>query len=262
MDTKKQAKLTLVGGGPGDPDLITVKGIKALKAADVVLYDALINPELLDYARGAIQIFVGKRNGFKSCSQEKINEMIVSYAREYGHVVRLKGGDPFIFGRGAEEIKYARAFGLEVAIVPGISSALAVPTNLGISLTHREVARSFWVLTGTTSARQLNNDIRIAARSTATIVILMGMRKLEKIVRIFQKENKGKIPVAIIQSGTTIREQTGIGTVDTIVEIAKEENLSSPAIIVIGDVVRESHQLAALYEEITQSEFQSLPLSA
>lgn len=250
MQTKKQAKLTLVGAGPGDPDLITLKAIKALACADVVLYDALVNRELLDYAPKAIHIFVGKRIGYHRYSQDEINELIVQNAFNFGHVVRLKGGDPFIFGRGSEEIDYADSFGVEVETISGITSSIAVPANLGISLTKRFVSESFWVITGTTSERKLSADIAIAAKSTATIVVLMGMSKLEEIVAIFQKENKGETPVAIIQNGTTVNQKTGLGTVNTITEVVAQKKLSSPAIIVIGEVVKESHQLRSFYQEI------------
>jgi len=147
------AKLTVVGAGPGDPDLITLKAIKAIKAADVILYDALVNPKLLEYAsQEAELIFVGKRKGCYSYQQDQINELIVERAIQRGHVVRLKGGDPFIFGRGAEELAYAKDYAIEVAMVPGISSSVAVPAYHGISLTKRNVSESFWVITGTTKS--------------------------------------------------------------------------------------------------------------
>jgi len=133
----KTPKLTVVGAGPGDPDLITLKAVKALASADVVLYDALINEELLTYAPDAEKIFVGKRKGCYAYRQDQINELIVSRAKSHGHVVRLKGGDPFIFGRGAEEIDYVQQFDIETAMVPGISSSFAVPAYQGIPLTKR-----------------------------------------------------------------------------------------------------------------------------
>lgn len=245
----KDPKLTLVGAGPGDPDLITLKGIKALREADVVLYDALINTELLEHSPFAVKKYVGKRKGDHSFTQEKINEMIVEYAYNYGHVVRLKGGDPFIFGRGSEELEYAATFGIPGEVVPGISSSSAVPAAMGISLTQRHVSESVWVLTGATTGRTMSNDIRLAAQSTATVVILMGMGKLEQIAREFQKWGKGDTPVAIIQSGTNKDEKVGSGTVDNMVQFSHDKNLGSPAIIVIGDVVKHSVKLRALYDE-------------
>ncbi|MBK9224240.1 MAG: uroporphyrinogen-III C-methyltransferase [Flavobacterium sp.] len=250
-----QPKVTLVGAGPGDPDLLTIKGVKALSEANVVLYDALANEEILTYApKKSIKIFVGKRKGLHEYSQDQINQLIVDNALTYGHVVRLKGGDPFIFGRGSEEIEYVESFGIPTFVVPGISSSIAVPACQGISLTKRGVSESFWVITGTTSDRKLSNDVALAAKSSATVVILMGMSKLSQIVTLFQNEDKGKTPVAIIQNGTMTNEKIGIGTVDTIVNVAQMNNLSSPAIIVIGEVVRESNKLKGFYEEFISNE--------
>ena len=235
----KTPKLTVVGAGPGDVDLITVKAIKVLKTADVVLYDALVNEELLNYINpDAEKVFVGKRRGCYKYQQEQINELIVIRAKSNGHVVRLKGGDPFIFGRGAEEMEYAAGFGLEVDVVPGISSSLAVAAYQNIPLTKRGSAESFWVITGTTKEHKISNDIQLAAKSNATVVILMGMSKLPQIVRLFQAESKNKLPVAIIQRGTTAQEKLGIGTVDTIENIVKVRDLKNPAIIVFGEVVK------------------------
>jgi uroporphyrin-III C-methyltransferase len=250
-----EPKVTLVGAGPGDPDLLTLKGVKALAEANVVLYDALANEEILKHTpQNAIKIFVGKRIGCHEYSQDQINQLIVDNALTYGHVVRLKGGDPFIFGRGSEEIEFAESFGIPTFVVPGISSAIAVPAYQGISLTKRGTSESFWVITGTTSDRNLSEDIALAAQSSATVVILMGMSKLSQIVSLFQKESKGETPVAIIQNGTTPNEKIGVGTIDTIQEVAAEKNLSSPAIIVIGEVVKESNKLKGFYEEFVAAE--------
>ncbi|UJH92776.1 uroporphyrinogen-III C-methyltransferase [Antarcticibacterium sp. 1MA-6-2] len=200
-------KLTVVGAGPGDPELITLKAVNTLKTARVVLYDALINRELLDYAPQAEHVFVGKRKDKHRFSQDEINELIVKYALERGHVVRLKGGDPFIFGRGSEEINYAKSKGLETAVVSGITSSIAVPANVGIPLTQRGTSESFWVITGTTSEKKLSEDVKLAAQSTATVVILMGMGKIAEIVEIFSKYGKADIPVGVIQNGTTENER-------------------------------------------------------
>ena len=244
-------KLTVVGAGPGDPELITLKAIKAIKDAKVIMYDALINEALLDYASPEIElIFVGKRKGCYAYQQEQINELIVTRAKSHGHVVRLKGGDPFVFGRGAEELDYAKQYGLETYIVPGISSALAVPAYQGIPLTKRGSSESFWVITGTTKSHRLSNDIFLAAQSTATVVILMGMAKLQEIMAIFSEVGKQDVPVAIIQNGTTENENIGIGTVQTIGDVVKEKQLSSPAIIVIGEVVKQRSLLDSMTTEI------------
>jgi uroporphyrin-III C-methyltransferase len=255
MHKTLKPKVTLVGAGPGDPDLLTLKGVKALAEANVVLYDALANEEIMNHApQDAIKIFVGKRIGAHAYSQDQINQLIVDNALTYGHVVRLKGGDPFIFGRGSEEIEYAESFGIPTFVVPGISSAIAVPAYQGISLTKRGTSESFWVITGTTSDRNLSDDVALAAQSSATVVILMGMSKLAQIVALFQKESKGEIPVAIIQNGTTPNEKIGIGTINTIQDVVAENRLSSPAIIVIGEVVKESNQLKGFYEEFVAAE--------
>ncbi|MGS2740526.1 uroporphyrinogen-III C-methyltransferase [Sinomicrobium sp. M5D2P17] len=246
----KKPKLILVGAGPGDADLITLKGIKALQSADVVLYDALINRDILEHAVNAKKIFVGKRKGYHVHSQDEINKLIVQHAFASGTVVRLKGGDPFIFGRGTEEIDYAESFGVEAEVVPGITSSVAVPAYQGISLTKRHVAESFWVVTGTTSEGKLSEDIRLAAQSSATVVILMGMSKIDVIMGLFRESGKGDIPVAVIQNGTTLNEHFGCGTVNTIGDVVRDKKLSSPAIIVIGEVVRESVKLKGLYEEV------------
>jgi uroporphyrin-III C-methyltransferase len=246
----KTPKLTVVGAGPGDIDLITVKAIKVLKTADVVLYDALVNEELLTYINPeAEQIFVGKRRGCYKYQQEQINELIVTRAKASGHVVRLKGGDPFIFGRGAEEMEYAASFGLKVDVVPGISSSLAVAAYQNIPLTKRGSAESFWVITGTTKDHKISNDIKLAAKSNATVVVLMGMSKLPQIVKLFQAEGKHNLPVAIIQRGTTAREKLGIGTVDTIESVVAEKELKNPAIIVLGEVVKHRQTIIEIQEQ-------------
>jgi uroporphyrin-III C-methyltransferase len=248
-------KVTLVGAGPGDPDLLTLKGAKALAEANVVLYDALANDEILAFApKKAIRIFVGKKIGNHAYTQDQINQLIVDNALTYGNVVRLKGGDPFIFGRGSEEIEFIESFGIETVVIPGISSVVAVPASQGISITKRGVSESFWAITGTTSDRKLSPDVALAAQSSATVVILMGMHKLPQIVDLFQKEDKGDLPVAIIQNGTTNDEKVAVGTVNSILEVVREKMLSSPAVIVLGEVVRESNKLKGFYEEFLSKE--------
>ncbi|MEM6841851.1 MAG: uroporphyrinogen-III C-methyltransferase [Bacteroidota bacterium] len=238
--TNQLPRLTLVGAGPGDPELITLKGMRALQEADIVLYDALANEELLKYVRPDVpRIYVGKRGGGKYKSQEEINELIVHCARYYGHVVRLKGGDPYIFGRGHEEQTYAESYDIVVSVVPGISSVYSVPALQSIPLTRRGVSESFWVITGTTRQGSLSQDVALAAQSTATVVILMGMRQLTKIQSVFETHGQCETPVAVIQNGSLPEEKIGVATVSTMVEMAKEEELGAPAIIVIGEVVRE-----------------------
>lgn len=246
-------KVTLLGAGPGDPELITLKGVLALNKADVVLYDALIDPVLLKHApKSAIKIFVGKRVGKHSMPQEDTNQLCVSLAKKHGHVVRLKGGDPFVFGRGAEEIEYIEAFGIQTELIPGITSAIAVPASVGIPVTKRGVSESFWVVTGTTTAGELSSDLALAAQSTATVVILMGTKKLPEIVATYQKAGKGNLPIAIIQSGTTREEQITAGYIADISQKALENRVEAPAIIIVGEVVRESLKLADIYREVVK----------
>jgi uroporphyrin-III C-methyltransferase len=243
MIGEKKPRLTLVGAGPGDPELLTIRGVKAIQQADVILYDALVSDAILELIPKEIPSwFVGKRAGTQSFTQDEINRMVVELAFEHGHVVRLKGGDPFIFGRGHEELEHASAFGLYTAVIPGITSAISVPENVNIPLTRRGVSESFWVITGTTRTGNLSNDIVLAAQSTATIVILMGLNKIEEIMKVFITAGKGDTPVAVIQDGTLPTERLVNATVKTITEVAKEKGLGSPAIIVVGDVATFARQ--------------------
>ena len=230
--------LSLVGAGPGDPELITIKAVKIIAAASVILYDALVNDDILKHASPlAIKVFVGKRYGCHALSQQEINILIIEYALSHGHVVRLKGGDPFVFGRAQEEIDAARGAGIEVEIIPGISSAIAVPASQMIPLTCRGINESFWVTTGTTQNGEISADIKLAAQSTATVVILMAMSKLEAIMDIFIANGKANTPVAIIQDGTITKEKMVIGKVKDIYFRSQVANLTNPAIIIVGDVV-------------------------
>jgi len=234
----KKAKVTLVGAGPGDPDLITVKGLKAIQNADVILCDSLANDELLKNAPDHCQcINVGKRSGQRSFRQEDINLLIVQNALQFGHVVRLKGGDPFVFGRGHEELEYVRNFEIEVEIIPGISSSIAVPASQHIPVTRRGVNDSFWVITATKSHGELSEDIQLASQSTATVIILMGVRKLPQIASIYQSSDKGNVPAMIIQNGTLPNEKYAISTIANLPVMAKQPEIKSPAVIIVGAVV-------------------------
>lgn len=236
--TNKPARITLVGAGPGGADLITLRGLRAIQAADVVLYDALSSPELLDEApRGAIKYYVGKRAGRHSHRQEAINELLVRLAYRYGHVVRLKGGDPFVFGRGQEEITYARQYGVPAEVVPGISSAIAVPALQGVPPTRRGLSESFWVLTAATRHGTLSEDVRLAARSRATAIILMGMRRLEAIMELFLEQGRAHTPVMVVENGSRPDERVFLGTVATIAERVKAGYGGGPGLIVVGEVV-------------------------
>ena len=237
-------KLFLVGAGPGDPELITLKAIRVLAAADVVLYDSLVNESLLDYAPpDAIRRFVGKRFGCHALSQSAINDLIIAYSADRRHIVRLKGGDSFVFGRAHEEIVAAHSAGMEVEIVPGISSALAVPASAMIPVTCRGTSESIWVTTGTTQSGDISADIELAARSSATVIILMAMSKLEAIMDIFSRHGKRETPVAIVQNGTTPQQKMVIGKVKDIAYRAQYAGLANPAIIIVGEVVQLSETI-------------------
>jgi uroporphyrin-III C-methyltransferase len=250
----KEPKLTLVGAGPGDPELITLKAIKAIEAADIVLYDALVSDEILKMIpKGIPTLSVGKRAGQHSHSQDEINELIVEFAYLYGHVVRLKGGDPFVFGRGSEEIAFAELHGVQVQFVPGISSSLSVPASIQIPITARGVSESFWVVTGTTKQGDISPDLALAAQSSATIVILMGLHKIKEIMEQFEAFGKGETPVAVIQNGTLPTQKSVVGTVSNIISLSKQQNLGAPAVIVVGEVVRYSKQLQTVLLETIEN---------
>lgn len=206
-------KLWLVGAGPGDPELITMKGFNILKKASVVLYDNLANEELLNIVPDScLRIYVGKKPYGNYVLQEEINQMIKNYAYECKEVVRLKGGDPFIFGRGFEEMVYARENGIDAEYIPGISSMQGAGIN-GIPLTHRGVCEGFWVVTGTKTDRSLSLDLKLAMKSNATVVVYMGMKKLDEISEVYISEGKGNIPAAIIQHATLKNQKMVIGEV-------------------------------------------------
>ena len=234
-----EPQLTVVGAGPGDPDLITLKAIKALQNANVVLYDALIDTSLLSYCSDDCEkIFVGKRAGRPSLTQDAINFLIVEKAYAAGHVVRLKGGDPFVFGRGQEELTFAQQFDLKTAYTPGISSSVAVPGSVGIPLTARGVSDGFWVITGTKADGSLSQDLYLAAQSSATVVILMGMNKLTQIAAIYEDAGLADLPAAIIQNGTTQNHKVAVGTASELPQLAEQQGIANPAVIVLGEVVR------------------------
>lgn len=251
----KEPRLTLVGAGPGDPGLITVKAVNVLKTADIVLYDALVSAEILELIPQNIPMLsVGKRVGMHSHTQDEINELIVESAYQHGHVVRLKGGDPFVFGRGAEEIEFAEKHGIQTAVVPGISSAIAVPASLNIPVTARGSSESFWVVTGTTKSGTVSGDVALAAQSSATVVILMGVHKLREIMDKFLEHGKGQVPVAVIQNGTLASQKHVIGTVSTIAGLTVVDGTDSPAVIVVGEVVRYAKALNTVLAEVKSYE--------
>ncbi|NER16302.1 uroporphyrinogen-III C-methyltransferase [Spongiivirga citrea] len=245
-----QPKVSLVGAGPGSEDLITVRGLRVLQSADVILYDALVSKELLNQVDVSIpKIYVGKRCSQHSFTQDDINIMIVENAFKHGHVVRLKGGDPFVFGRAYEEIDFVESFGISVSIVPGISSALAVPSSQGIPMTTRGVSTSFWVMTATKRDGSFSEDLQHASRSSATMVILMGIRRLANITNEILKYRGLSTPIAIIQNGTLSNEKCTVSTLGDISNLIHTIDTSKPGIIVVGEVVTKH---AAFFEEEVQ----------
>jgi uroporphyrin-III C-methyltransferase len=228
-----------------------MKGIKAIKAADVVLYDALVSSEILKLIPADIPaLSVGKRAGSHEFGQDEINELIVEFAYLYGHVVRLKGGDSFVFGRGAEEIEFAESHGVRTTVVPGVTSAIAVPASLNIPVTARGISESFWVVTGTTKTGDISGDVSLAAQSKATVVILMGLSRIKEIMNLFASHGKSNTPVAVIQNGTLPTQKNVVGTVSTISGLVTIEQLGPPAIIVVGEVVSYANALNGIAKEV------------
>lgn len=226
----------LVGAGPGDPDLLTVKGLKLLRTADTVVYDRLVHPGLLKEVRAdADQMFVGKSSGRHCVRQEDINHLLVEHARLGRVVVRLKGGDPFVFGRGGEECLALAAAGIPFRVVPGISSATSVPAYAGIPVTHRNVSSAFTVVTGH-SCREGDDPDWISLARAGTLIILMGLRRLPTIAGILVDAGiDASTPAAVIASGATHEQVVVEGTLESIGR--RTRHLESPATIVIGHVV-------------------------
>lgn len=231
-------KVTLIGAGPGDASLITVRGLEKLKHCDVVIYDRLASEELLDVVReDCILVYVGKKPGAHSMRQEEINRVLVDYGRKYDDVVRLKGGDPFVFGRGGEEILALAEAGIAYEVIPGITSAIAVPELAGIPVTHRGIARSFHVITGHTAEEGVTDDYESLAKLSGTLVFLMGLSNLEKITSELLRCGKSPgTPAAVIAEGATPYERIVHGMLSHIAERVRAAGLSSPVIILIGEV--------------------------
>ena len=238
----KFGKVYLVGAGPGDPGLITVKGLACLKQADVVVYDRLVDESILSEVRpDAEKIYVGKASNHHTMEQGLINQLLIHKSREGKVVVRLKGGDPFVLGRGGEEAKALADNGIPFEVVPGVSSAVAVPAYAGIPVTHRGVASSVTIVTGHKASEKSEASSiawdKICAVS-GTLVILMGLGNLAHLVDQLIKNNKSpSTPVAVITHGTTGRQRCVIGTLEDIMGKVKTENLQPPSVVIVGDVV-------------------------
>ncbi len=238
--TNGPGKVYLIGAGPGDPELITVKGLRALRTADVVLYDRLISPELLHEARvDATLVYVGKGAGCHTMPQEEINTTLVGFARQGQSVARLKGGDPFVFGRGGEEAQVLVEAGIPFEIIPGITSAIAVPAYAGIPVTHRDHASSVTIVTGHEgkAASPTVNWEALAALG-GTLIVLMGVKALPTFTRhLIAGGLSAATSAAVIQEGTTQQQRVVVGTLENIAERAAGAGLTSPALTVIGSVV-------------------------
>jgi len=247
----RKGRITLVGAGPGDPDLITVKGLRALQRADVVVYDRLVNPELLESApSGAERIYVGKRGGHYTFPQAKINALMVERARRGAHVVRLKGGDPFLYGRGGEEVLYARKHAVPCLVVPGVSAALAAPASAGIPVTHRGVSSTVAILSGhqaTDAPNPVNwNGI---SRAAETVIVMMPLVNLRHVVGHLVSEGRPLgTPAAVIQAGTCPEQKAVVSTLKELVADVDRAGLTSPATLVVGEVVALASRIQGLEE--------------
>lgn len=228
----------LVGAGPGNPGLITINGLEAVKKCDAIIYDRLASFQLLDYVReDCIRVFVGKESGHHSKTQEEINHILVQYAKKHSCVVRLKGGDPFVFGRGGEEAEELRKEGIPYEVIPGVSSAVAVPEMAGIPVTHRGLSRGFHVMTGHTSdtSDTLAENLETLAKLEDTLVFLMGLSNLEQLTeRLLYYGKEPETPAAVIANGTMQNTRTVRGTLTNICQRVKEEEIRPPGVIVIG----------------------------
>ena len=245
--TTRRGTVYLVGAGPGDPKLLTIRGKECLERADVVLYDYLANEALLQHvAPGAERLYVGRRGRGQYRDQAEINRLLIDHAQAGKRVVRLKGGDPFVFGRGGEEAEAVAGAGLEFEIVPGVTAAVAAPAYAGIPVTHRTMASTVTFVTGHEDPTKDRSGIEWPRLATAhgTLVFLMGMTNLPKIVQCLRTEGKdGTTPVAVIRWGTRVSQQTVVGTLADIVEKAAEAHMEPPTVIVVGEVVRLRTQL-------------------
>lgn len=237
-------KVYLTGAGPGDVELLTIKALRVIKEADVIIYDRLANPDILKEAKSGCEfVYVGKEDGRHIMPQDDINEVIYQNALKYENVVRLKGGDPFVFGRGGEEALYLHERGVKFEVIPGITSSISAPAYAGIPVTHRGVAVSFRVVTGHESPHKKESQIPWETFKTDdTIVFLMGLHNLPKICKKLVEIGKAQdYPCAVISKGTTKDQSVVVGDLSNIVE--KTKDLPTPALIVVGKVVALREQL-------------------
>lgn len=245
-DAQHTGKVYLVGAGPGDPELLTIRASKIIDRADVILYDHLVNNDIVDLGRhDAKRIYVGKERSNHSLPQSEINRLLINLARHNNHVVRLKGGDPFIFGRGGEEIEALALNGVPFEIVPGITAAAGVAAYAGIPLTHREYAHACVFVTGHLKDGSIDLDWQALARPMQTIVVYMGLQSLPELCRqLIAHGLAERMPAAAIQGGTTRSQRIVSGTLASLPAKAAEARLRPPALIIIGEVVRLQEKLS------------------
>ena len=248
----------LVGAGPGDPDLLTLRAARLIGTASLIVHDGLVDPSILALApANAELISVAKSRSRHSLPQEDINALLIREAKTGRDVVRLKGGDSFVFGRGMEEILFARQHQIPTEVIPGISSSISVPALAEIPVTHRGISNSFLVLSATLADGSLNPELMKARELNATVIILMGITQLPKIVELYQKVDKGQTPVSIVYNGSLETQQEVFGTIDTIIIQNEQVSASGPGVIVIGEVVA----LAGNYNSKVYSESLSCCIS-
>lgn len=256
MNTMKTGTCTLVGAGPGDPELLTLKAVKAIQAATVLLVDDLVNDEVLTWAPpGARIVHVGKRGGCKSTPQAFIDKLMITAVREGENVVRLKGGDPFIFGRGGEEVEHLREAGIECQVVNGITAGLAAATDLGVPLTHRVYAHGAIFMTGHNKTGHADTDWRTigncAHTAGLTLVIYMGVSSMTHIVEALLQSMPATTPVAVVENASRPGQRHVITVLESVVTQLADKGLRSPAVVIVGDVLRSAVLTALAVDQFT-----------
>lgn len=243
----------IVGAGPGDPKLLTIRGLECIQQADVILYDRLVNPVLLQHAKKDVElIYCGKEPGKHGLIQEEIHRELVEHAKQDKQVLRLKGGDPFVFGRGAEEAAVCRAANIPFEIVPGITAGIAAPAYAGIPVTHRDYAASFAIVTGHGRAEKKQDFLNWPALSQIdTVAFYMSVGNIDHIAKSLIEHGKNsQTPVAVIEWGTTEKQRTITGHLETIAQDIKDKHISNPAMILVGDVVGVREEIAWFSERV------------
>ena len=251
--SSKTGKVFLVGAGPGDPELITLKGTLALQKSDVIIYDYLVNPIILNHSRPEVtKIYAGKKHNCHTMKQNEINQLMLHHAKQGKVITRLKGGDPFVLGRGGEEAEILAENDIPFEIIPGITSAIAVPAYAGIPVTHRDFASNVTIVTGHCASSKSSDNINWQELSNlqGTLVFLMGITNLSNIVEKLLQNGKPPVtPVALISTGCYKEQKTHVGNLKNINEIVTKENVQPPTVIVIGEVVNLSPKLGGWFEQ-------------